>query len=44
MTEMKIIDRIDPDMVQSELTPDRMLRKTNKGDNEIYVVDRKSVV
>ncbi len=39
MTEMKIIDRIDPDMVQSELTPDRMLRKTNKGDNEIYVVD-----
>lgn len=35
----KIIERIDPNLVESELTPDRLLRRSNKGDNEIYVVD-----
>ena len=34
-----IIDKIDPALIAAELTPDRLLRHTNKGDNEIYVVD-----
>ncbi len=34
-----IIDKIEPNLILSELTPERFLRKTNKGDNEIYVVD-----
>ena len=34
-----IIDPIDPTLIMSELTPDRLLRHSNKGDNEIYVVD-----
>lgn len=34
-----IIDRIDPDLISAELTPERFLRTTNKGDNEIYVID-----
>ena len=38
MTE-KIIDAVSPELVQAELTPDRLLRTTNKGGNEIYVVD-----
>ena len=35
----KIIDPISPSLIRSELTPDRFLRATNKGGNEIYVVD-----
>lgn len=35
----QIIDRIDRSLVEAELTPDRMLRRTNKADNEIYIVD-----
>lgn len=35
----KIIDPVSPDEIMAELTPARMLRKTNKGGNEIYVVD-----
>lgn len=35
----KIIDAVSPDIIEKELTPDRLLRKTNKGGNEIYVVD-----
>lgn len=35
----KIIDPIDPALIESELTHDRFLRLTNKGHNEIYVVD-----
>ena len=38
MTE-KIIDPIDPVLIERELTRDRLLRSTNKGNNEIYVVD-----
>ena len=35
----RIIDPIDRDLIITELTPDKLLRKANKGDNEIYVVD-----
>lgn len=35
----KIIEPIDPALIESELTPDKHLRTTNKGDNEIYIVD-----
>lgn len=34
----RIIDPIDTDLIVSELTPERFLRPTNKGGNEIYVV------
>lgn len=34
-----IIDRVDRTLIEAELTPDKFLRRTNKGDNEIYVVD-----
>ncbi len=35
----KIIDPIDRELLDNELTPDRLLRPANKGNNEIYVVD-----
>lgn len=35
----RIIDPVDVKEIESELTPNRLLRKTNKGGNEIYVVD-----
>lgn len=35
----KIIDPVSPDLIEKELTRDRLLRTTNKCDNEIYVVD-----
>lgn len=35
----KIIDPIDTDLIIAELTSERFLRHTNKGNNEIYVVD-----
>ncbi len=35
----KIIDPVDPGKIIAELPPERLLRKTNKGGNEIYVVD-----
>ncbi len=34
-----VIDKTDPALIEAELTPDRLLRRSNKGDNEIYVVD-----
>lgn len=34
-----IIKEVDIDLIKHELTPDRFLRKTNKGGNEIYVVN-----
>ena len=37
MTE-KIIAPVEPEVVAAELTPERLLRRTNKSDNEIYVV------
>ena len=39
MIQEKIIDPIDIRLIEKELTPERFLRKTNKADNEIYVVD-----
>lgn len=35
----KIIDPIDISLIRSELTPDKKMRDTNKGGNEIYVID-----
>lgn len=43
MTE-KIIEPIDSALIAAELTRDRFLRKTNKGNNEIYVVDGRKCV
>lgn len=37
--EQPIIEQVDTQLIISELTPDKFLRKTNKGGNEIYVVD-----
>ena len=39
MAQEKIIERIDTRLIEQELTPERFLRKTNKADNEIYVID-----
>ncbi len=38
MTE-KIIEPVDVSAIEAELTRDRLLRSSNKGNNEIYVVD-----
>jgi hypothetical protein len=35
----KIIESIDKDLLSAELTQERLLRPTNKGNNEIYVID-----
>ena len=37
--EEKIIEAVPTELIKSELTPDKFLRKTNKGNNEIYVVN-----
>ena len=37
--EQPIIQPVDVDLIKKELTPERLLRKTNKGGNEIYVID-----
>ena len=34
----KIIDPVSKELLKAELTPDKKLRDTNKGGNEIYVV------
>lgn len=34
-----IIDKVSPELIKKELTPERFLRHTNKGGNEIYVID-----
>ena len=33
----KIIPKVDTQLIKSELTPDKLLRKTNKSGNEIYL-------
>lgn len=38
----KIIEPVAVELLESELTPERFLRPTNKGGNEIYVVDAHS--
>ena len=35
----KIIDPVDRELIIGELTPDRLLRPSNKGNNELYVID-----
>lgn len=35
----KIIDPIEPSLIEAELTPERFLRHTNKGGNLLYVID-----
>ncbi len=35
----EIIDKVDVRLIIQELTPERMLRNTNKAGNEIYVID-----
>lgn len=35
----KIIDSVDTALIEAELTTERFLRHTNKGGNELYVVD-----
>ena len=37
--EQPIIPPVDTELIKKELTPERFLRKTNKGGNEIYVVN-----
>ena len=32
-----IIDAVDKELLKKELTPDKFVRKTNFGDNEIYI-------
>lgn len=37
--QQPIIEQIDTSLIESELTADHFLRATNKGGNEIYIVD-----
>ncbi len=37
--EEKIIDAVPLSLIEAELTPERFLRMTNKGNNHIYIVD-----
>lgn len=34
-----VIDEVPAELIQSELTPERFLRHSNRGNNELYVVD-----
>ena len=38
----RIIDPVDKALLKAELTPDRMLRKTNRANNELYVVNNQT--
>ena len=38
----KIIDPVDTDIIEAELKPEYFLRKTNKGNNDIYVITAKN--
>lgn len=42
MEQQKIIDPVDVSLIEAELTPERLLRKTNKAGNEIYIVNAHS--
>ena len=35
----QIIEAVDVDLIKQELTSERFIRKTNKANNEIYVVN-----
>lgn len=34
-----VVDQLPKDQIIAELTPDRLLRKTNNGNNEVYIFD-----
>lgn len=38
----EIIEAVDPLLIEAELTPGRLLRKTNRASNEIYIIDAHS--
>jgi hypothetical protein len=38
-TNQHVIEPVDVALIEKELTPDRLLRDTNKGGNKIYIVD-----
>lgn len=38
----ELIEPVSVELLKSELTPDKLLRKTNKADNEIYVITAKN--
>ena len=38
----EVIEKVDPKLIEAELTPERFLRTSNKAGNEIYVIDAKS--
>ena len=38
-TMKKIIEPVDRPLIEAELTPDKFLRKTQNGGNELYVTD-----
>jgi hypothetical protein len=38
----QVIEPINKNLIESELTPDKLLRKTNKSCNEIYIVSAKN--
>ena len=37
--EEQIIEAVPVELIKAELTPERFLRKTNKANNEIYVIN-----
>ena len=39
MQEQPIIPPVDRELIEAELTPDKLIRKTNAGNNHIYIVD-----
>ena len=38
-TNQNVIDPVPVELLEMELTPDRLLRDTNKGGNKIYIID-----
>jgi hypothetical protein len=37
-----VVDQLPKDQIIAELTPDKLLRKTNNGNNEVYIFDNNS--
>ncbi len=37
-TNQNVIDPVPVELLEMELTPDRLLRDTNKGGNKIYII------
>ena len=36
----EVIEPIDKNLIEKELTPERFLRKTNNGGNELYIINQ----